>query len=509
MTLILSPLFALFAASSLLAFSLNGLVAPPVVLAIAVLASGLVVHCIRRSAAAAGLSLDNGPDGRTIAALAGLSAAIIFLSGQAGVLYLNHDWQIRLPLLRDLAGNAWPIGYRIDGVDQVLRAQLGMFALPALVGDVGGMATSRAALVLQNATVLTLALALVAMLGRTRREQALLVAVVLAFSGMDAVGRTIVNLAKGGAFDFDHLETWAGIQFSSTITQLFWVPHHGLTGLIAAALYLLWWQGRLPPTALIAFVPLMAFWSPLSFLGALPFAAHAMVGALRDRRGLPWVVVAGAVSSLLAVYAIAFLQSGTDNLPFHIGFAKSPASTERWPTVRYAGFLAIEILAFVAVVAVARSWRPLTATPFVMAVGVLLICPLAWIGQGEDFVMRVSIPALNVLALLVARILIDPEPGPAAPLRRLARGVAVAALAIGAITPLMEIRRAFVRPLGTVSAACSVVDAWAESEWPLSQVSIYLADEARFPAALRPQVATRLVLADPRKACMEGSWRRS
>lgn len=505
MTLILPPLFALFAASSLLAFSLNGLVAPPVVLAVAVLASGVVVHCIRRSAAAAGLSPGNGLDGRTIAALAGLSVAVILLSGQAGVLYLNHDWQVRLPLLRDLAGNAWPIGYRIDGVDQVLRAQLGMFALPALVGDVGGMATARAALVLQNVTILTLALALVAMLGRTRGEQALLVAGVLVFSGMDAVGRTIVNLAKGGSFDFDHLETWAGIQYSSTITQIFWVPHHGLTGLIAAALYLLWWQRRLPPTALIAFVPLVAFWSPLVFLGALPFAAHAMVGALRDRRGLPWVVLAGAVSSLLAVYAIAFLQSGTDNLPFHIGFAKSPTSTERWPMVRYAGFLAIEILAFVAAVAVTRSWRPLTATPFVIAVVVLLICPLAWIGQGEDFVMRVSIPALNVLAILVARVLIDTPSGAS---RRLARSVAVAALAIGAITPLMEIRRAFVQPLGTVSSSCSFIDAWADSEWPLSQVSIYLADEARFPAALRPQVATRLVLADPRKACMEGSWRR-
>jgi len=504
-TLILSLLFALFAASSLLAFSLNGLVAPPVVLAIAVLASGLLVHCIRRSAAAAGLSLGNGPSGRTIAALAGLSAAVIILSGQAGQLYLNFDWEIRLPLLRDLATSTWPVGYRIDGVDHVLRAQLGMFALPALLGDIAGLARSRAALVLQNIVVLTLALALVALLGRTRRERLILVAVVLLFSGMDALGQTFVNLGEGGAFRFDHLESWAGIQFSSTITQIFWVPHHGLTGLIAAALYLLWWQGRLPPTALIAFVPLMAFWSPLTFLGALPFAAHAMVGALRDRRGLVWVVAAGALSSLLAGYAIVFLQAGTENVPFHIGFAKTSLGIEPWWLFRYVGFLVLEILAFVVAVALTRSWRPQTSTPFVIAVVVLLLCPLAWIGQGEDIVMRVSIPALNVLAVLVARILIDTPCGPSG---RLARRVAVAALAIGAITPLMEIRRGFVRPLGTVSSSCSFIDAWADSEWPMTQVSVYLADEARFPAALRPQVATRLVLADPRKACMEGSWRR-
>lgn len=508
MPLILAVLFCLFSAATLLALAINGLVAVPVLLVLAVLSSGLVVHCVIRTGPAGGLPEGSGLDGRTLAALAGVSAAVIVLSGQAGVFYLNHDWQIRLPLLRDLAGSAWPLGYRIDGTDHLLRAQLGMFALPALVGDVGGMAASRAALVLQNVTVLTLALALVAMLGRTGRDRLILVAVVLAFSGMDAVGQTIVNLVKGGPFHFDHLEWWAGIQFSSTITQLFWVPHHGLTGIVVAALYLLWWQGRLSPAALIAFVPLVAFWSPLVFLGALPFAAHAMIGALADRRGLAWVVLAGAVTSLMAVYAVVFLQSGTGNMPFHVGFAKGVVASERWPALRYAGFLAIEILAFVAAVVLARSWRPASVTPFLIAVVVLLLCPLAWIGRGEDFVMRVSIPALNVLAILVAKVLIDAPSANPTSARRLARRLAIAALAIGAITPLMEIRRGFVRPLGTVSASCSFVDAWADSEWPMSQIAIYLADEAGFPAALRPQVATRLDLASPRKACMEGSWRR-
>jgi hypothetical protein len=436
------------------------------------------------------------------------AVVVTLLSGQAGGFYANFDWQIRLPLLRDLANSSWPVGYRLDGIDQILRAPLGMYALPALVGDVGGAATSRLALALQNAVVLMLALGLVALIGSTLKERLILIAVILVFSGMDAVGQVVVNLGKGGPFVFDHLEQWIGLQFSATMTQMFWVPHHGLPGLIVAALYVLWLRDRLSPAALIAFVPLVAFWSPLSFLGALPFAIHAMACSLRQLRGLPWIVLAGAVPSLLALYAIAFLQAGTDNVHFHIGLVKDEFSTDRRPLIRYIAFLALETLPFVIAVGLARTWRPATPTAFVIVVGVLVMCPLVWIGENQDFVMRVSIPALHVLAIMVGLIVAQAQPVAAEPRLRWARIVAVAALAVGAITPLMEVRRAITRQAGTVSAACNFVDAWRDSEWTLAQVSAYLANEARFPEALRPRVATRIVAAEPAALCMEGSWRR-
>ncbi len=433
---------------------------------------------------------------------------ITLLSGQAGGVYANFDWQIRLPLLKDLANNAWPLGYRLDGADYVLRAPLGMYALPALVGDVGGVATSRMALVLQNAVILVLGLGLVALIGRTPRERLILVAVVLVFSGMDAVGQAIVNFAKGGPFVFDHIEQWIGLQFSATLTQLFWVPHHGLPGLIVAALYVLWLRDRLSPAALIAFVPLVAFWSPFSFLGSLPFVVHAMACSVRQLRSLPWIVLAGATTSLLALYAIAFLQAGTDNVHFHIGLVKDELSTDERPFLRYVAFLALEVLAFLVAVSMARSWRPATPASFLIVLGVLLVCPLVWVGENQDFVMRVSIPALYVLAIMVGLVVAE-LPAPAAGWRlRWARNVAVAALVIGAITPLMEIRRAVTRPLGTVAASCSFVDAWKDSEWTLAQISAYLANEARFPETLRPRIATRIVSAEPSPLCMEGSWRR-
>ena len=507
MTWILSLVFAIFSVSNLLIYSMNGIVPGAVAILAGAVLAGLVMTCIAR--AGTGLPAPEPLGAGTAWLIAALAAAVVLASGQAGHFYVNHDWQIRLPLLRDLANSAWPLGYSVDGVHHVLRAPLGMYALPALLGDVAGLPTSRAALALQNAAVLALGLGLVALIGRTGRERGVLIAVVLAFSGMDALGQTIVNLEKGGPFRFDHLEWWAGLQFSSTVTQLFWVPHHGLPGLIAAALYVLWLRDRLPAAALVAFVPLMAFWSPLAFLGSLPFAVHAMVRTAMDLPRLPWTVLAGAVASLAAIYAIAFLQAGTDNVHFHVGFVRSPTSTDRWPLFRYAAFLALEVLAFLAAVAMARSWRPAPPTAFVIVVAVLLACPVAWIGQGEDFVMRVSIPALYVLAILVAQVLAGAPAGPPARLLRPARTLAVTALAIGAITPLTEIRRAVTRPLGTVSAACTFVDAWKDSEWPMSQLATYLADETRFPAALRPNVATRLGSAVPPRPCMEGSWRRS
>jgi hypothetical protein len=68
----------------------------------------------------------------------------------------------------------------------------------------------------------------------------------------------------------------------------------------------------------------------------------------------------------------------------------------------------------------------------------VLLAPFVSVGQGNDFVMRASIPAEAILsakiALLVAR-------GVTVPAWRAARGWALIMLVLGALSPLGELQR--------------------------------------------------------------------
>ena len=101
-----------------------------------------------------------------------------------------------------------------------------------------------------------------------------MIAFFLLFSGLDVVPWALGwdRLSKN-SWEFPlHLEWWAGpIQYSSHVTQLFWVPQHALAGWAFAAFYLRWREGAVNAPTLALVFGLCVFWSPLAAIGALPF----------------------------------------------------------------------------------------------------------------------------------------------------------------------------------------------------------------------------------------------
>jgi hypothetical protein len=209
------------------------------------------------------------------------------IGGQGRIFYAADDWIIRDAVLADLVANPWPPSYSLDNQSVVLRAPLGMYLLPALVGKLAGVAAAHTALVIQNILVFTLILFELSRTQARPTGRIVLILLFLVFSGLDVVPwaiRRVVHFKDAWEIP-SHLEWWAGdIQYSSHVTQLFWAPQHAFAGWAFAAFYLRWRQGSLGIPALALVFGACLFWSLLAALGALPFLLFACAVDLQRRK---------------------------------------------------------------------------------------------------------------------------------------------------------------------------------------------------------------------------------
>jgi hypothetical protein len=375
-----------------------------------------------------------------LAICVGTAFVLCLLGGETHVFYANADWLVRDAVLSDLVNHAWPVGYTYEGDATFLRAPLGLYLVPASVGKALGLQAAHVALLLQNAVLFGCLFYCFASAFPTRRRALWVLAVFVAFSGWDIVGQVLL---RGGPAFGQHLEQWLGeLQYSSDVTQLFWVPNHAASGWAFVAAYLFWRRDRLSAASLIVVFGLCVFWSPLSMIGALPFLGVAVVTDIRrgevTLRDIAQVTLAG-----LALVPIAlFLIADSARVP-HGALALKPAFI-----LEYVPFLTIEIVPSLILL---RLFRPVPIGSFLrrdlpVVILVLLLCPLFKIG-GNDFVMRASIPALAILAFCVADrtwfVLMERQRWPIVE--------ALIFLAIGAVTPLYEIARAIITPPYAIS----------------------------------------------------------
>lgn len=426
-------------------------------------------------------SVEDRVELRTLLICAAAALALLLIGGEGRLFYANLDWRVRDAVLHDMAVHPWPFAYTARGLPEVLRAPVGMYLLPALAMKAGGQAAGDWALLAQNALLLCIVLALGATLFPDGRRRAVAGAVFVAFSGMDAVGQWLAN----GRVP-DHLEAWAGpLQYSSHVTQLFWVPQHALAGWMGAVGFALWRDGKLPLGVLLALTPLTVLWSPLAALGTLPFAALTGAIALRERRLRAADLLIPALACLLTLPALLYLSAASDT----VGAAPMPLR----PNV-YIAFVALEVAPLLLIAGWSARRRTWGRTSFALVAAMLLLLPLGQIGQSSDFVMRVSIAPLALLALMVADAVGEVKGG-----RRL---IALGVLATGGCTGLHEVRRALTLPPAP-PPLCSLYGAWGPG--PASHKSTYLAGVARLPRPIRPASVTLVANSDPRR-CWAGPW---
>lgn len=368
-------------------------------------------------------------DLRLIASCFGISILLFILGGEGRFLYQTSDWQVRNAVLHDLVVYPWPFAYNGSGKTELLRAPLGLYLLPALVGKIGGLRSAELALLAQSAFMMTGIVSLGAGLFQRASKRLVALVVFLGFSGMDVVGAWLLGLR----LDM-HLEGWCGVQFSSTLTLAYWVPMHALAGWIGAVLYLLWRSERIPLFAFLAPLPLLALLSPLALLGIMPFAAVAGVSTISSRSLRIADVAVPFAMLLVSLPALLYLSSATGAVAPQV----NTLSVQKW-----AVFECIEVLPYlIAIVASGQPSRFGQGTVAVTA-GLLLLLPWGQVGSGPDIPMRASIAALAILSVLVSDVLLDSGKDVRS---RMGRSVALTTFLIGTVTPLSETWRAIGRP---------------------------------------------------------------
>lgn len=429
---------------------------------------------------------------RTLLVCCGTVLALLVLSGEGRLFYANVDWQVRQGLLGDMGRNSWPFVYDEDGQALLLRAPLGMYFVPALVWQSAGERAAGFAMLVQNGLLIGGMLAALSPLLTTRRARLIGLAVFVCFSGMDALGSLREPISR-----WDHIESWAdGLQFSSTMTLLFWVPHHAIAGWAGAAAYLLWRRDLAPARLLLTITPLVALWSPLAMVGLLPFAAHVGL-SLAVSRKLRWPdFLIPALAVVLVAPTLAYLTADPNGAPTRL-FA---ASWKSWLQIQI-----LEILPFLLPLW-STAWRSgnipgdrSTGTLLVVTTSLLAI-PFLQVGQSVDMMMRGSIPALAVLAFLVVEEIVSPGSA--------WRKWLFLVLAIGAVTPAFELARSL-RNAAAPRVDCTMFEAWDVGpklyDMPTLSKGTYLARLDRTPSYIAPDRPTTVPAYSGRR-CWTGHW---
>jgi hypothetical protein len=384
-----------------------------------------------------------------------LLAALLLLSisGVGGYGYQDTDWLKHNSVLKDLVERPWPVVYRLEGQDVPLVYYVAFYLPAAFAGKLGGWALANHVLFVW--TLIGLILAMLWFLVLNRRAASAVILLFVIFSGLDVIGEAVVTpivaalRPEVGVFlNWAHIEQWAiGWQYSANTTLLFWVPNQALVGWIAIGMLLYAILHAPQKKYSLFYCGLTALWSPFVTLGFLPYVLAECIlenGGL-SKRLKQYISLPNLCGiTLLAVielfysakfYPISPLLTGDIPQGFSLAFLGDMEA-------KVIGFVMIGVFCLLEfgiyamfIYSSSRGWEFKTKVLFATALLCLLLFPFYRYGRANDFVMRVSIPSLFVLAVLLGRTLHSQS------LTGLKRVILVTLVALGSVTALVEFRR--------------------------------------------------------------------
>ena len=413
------------------------------------------------------------------------AAVLLMLAGEGRLFYAPTDWQIRDALLADMGRHRWPFDYWLNGRSQIVRAPIGMYLLPALLGGASQFGRDWM-LLAQNSLVLGLLFALGSTLFEGRRARWIALTVFVMFSGLDILGNIILQWATGEA-RWDHIEDWgAGYQYSAHITQLFWVPQHAIAGWTVALTYLLWRRNLVPIGIFGATLPLVALWSPLILFGAVPFALFAGLRALGSRS---WNVLDLSLCLIaVTIAAPALIYLSADSAA--VGGGLSPPTA-----IIYVLIILFEVTPFLLPVLHDRN-NGVDRTSLIISGICLFLMPSWSIGMFNDFQTRASIMPLAILAVAYG----DWATRVTAWREKVSFCVIIV---FGSVTGVIGIANG-VRFAATPVPNCSVAGVWERQSTRHSPHNSYFAARDAFPFSITP--VERVNAANPAQ-CWDRQWR--
>lgn len=374
----------------------------------------------------------------------------VLLSGIGGYSFQNLDHFYRNAMFDLMVSKPWPILNTIptETLPQPVAFiyYIGFWLPAALVGKLFGLSAGYFAQALWAWMGIALFYGLI--VGYRKKLALWPLVLFILFSGLDIIGILGTPVDHSTLNLITHIEWWSWpYQFSSMTTQLFWVFNQAIPIWIITMLILLQKNNK----NIILLLALSMLASTLPFIGLLPIAGFFMLTgkdleekAIQQQRKpkarfLSWAketltfentVAGGAVGILSYLFlrennAGQLLSTTNREFPTFWSFA-----------ITLGIFLLLEVGLYFLAIAKYQYKNKL----FYLTLISLICIPVIKIGFAGDFAMRASIPALILLFLLVVDTLTK------AKMKKDWMVVAsvLTLLALGSITPFMEINRTVV-----------------------------------------------------------------
>jgi len=363
--------------------------------------------------------------GKYIFVLALTAVVWTYLGGQGNLYYQSDDWHFRNAIYRDLLYRDWPVTY--PEFHKAMVYYIGHWLPPAVLAKGIGIfdpfiydtecmfRIGNVLLWIWTAIGIFIVECLLVIYARPSGKKLLFIPLVLVFfSGLDIVGALRDIVRDGDCFEGLHIEWWSrGLQFSSLTTSLFWAFNQTVIPWIVTLCVL---QER--STRNYVFLGLCAFTAgPMPFIGIvvymLVYAAYKGILMPVQGEGKRFWKELFSVENLLALVIMpVFLIYYRSNAAVITGmenaravsvsvFALSDISPDMLGEI----FLFLLLEAGVYLLILYRMCR--NDIFFYITAGCVLIAPFIRVGNGTDFVMRFSIPAVMMMAAMTVRSLTE------------------------------------------------------------------------------------------------------
>lgn len=373
---------------------------------------------------------------------------ICIIAGQGGLFYQSPDHHWRNAVFRDLINFDWPVYY--PNLNASLDYYIGHWIVPASIGKCFLSISSSAAWHIGNIALLlwstigvTLAfLWLIKLLNPKNTKYVFItLGIFFFFSGLDIIGAFL----NPYVFSVPHLEWWtSSYQFSSMMTQLFWVFNQCICAWLITAMFLN--EKRVNNYFLLILLCLP--YAPLPFAGLIILLGYKgielLITSIKNKHFILFLKDAFSIQNILAIICI---------LPVYYFYYNSNSSASTTGFLIIKSFLNVDgilhLLFFwfieIGIYGLIIFHRYKKNGLFYISFLSLIFIPLFRIGYGSDFSMRASIPILFVCMYFVIDYInnelefIDKQKV----IINIKCLLLIITLVLGMFTPLVEYYRAF------------------------------------------------------------------
>ena len=323
----------------------------------------------------------------------------VLIAGIGGYSYQNPDHRYRNTIFQTLINSEWPVvgTTYMDGKINVrlLCYYFGYWLPSALVGKLFGYQIGNYFLIFWS--VLGIVLVVFWLCHYTKKEDWKVILFVIFFSGLDYF--RVKMTGNTTLIGTDQIEYWAGYQYSSNTTLVFWVYNQAIYSWLITTMLL----SQKKKSNVVFLWGNLILSSTFSFLGLLPYVVYQLVKGFSFKNWKNEIkeiftiqnVLGGGCIGLLSVYFITS-NTNTAGIQLHSG-----GSSYVTTLLKLAIFLLFEIGAYVVILYKLEKKNPL----FWITLISLVVIPIFSIpdNYANDFCMRVSVPALFVLMTLLLK----------------------------------------------------------------------------------------------------------